>query len=369
MFRGLLLYTVGALESPDLLLSYPMTTISSHNTIILIITSPSSIFHLPTIPLIYNRQVCNAWIKSIANPIEIAHRFGLGCVERSAALVFPPQLFVKSVVCAKEMIRMLHSNSSRARETGASMCVLPAFLDSDIMMPLLLIRYYCFLHSGFAWNHVVVTDMLGDASSGDADANVLREVVYLLVLSQQPQPSSTCNSQSTDLTETILQLFTGQIFSSDGTGSGGGGESGNGKSGGAGGAGGNSIFPSEGEAEHRVAAKVDKILYSLLGARDSIASIPAVTQEGASICLRYYRKLIQMSHWKIGKTECSAEVGEMFNMLSLLYGLAKAVVYAYMQRERLMLSVGGQANTEYLTFSALLGSLAPGMLLLLLLLL
>ena len=59
-----------------------------------------------------------------------------------------------------------------------------------------------------------------------------------------------------------------------------------------------------------------------------------------------------MSRWRIGKTECSAEAEELFNLLSLLYSLAKAVVYAYGQRERLLLAVGGQGNTEYLTFSA-----------------
>ena len=51
MFRGLVLYTVvvydissSALESPDLLLSYPTITLALHNTIILIITNKSIIF-------------------------------------------------------------------------------------------------------------------------------------------------------------------------------------------------------------------------------------------------------------------------------------------------------------------------------------
>ena len=293
--------------------------------------------------------VSNAWTKSIAKPQEIAFRFGLACIERPASLVFPKQLFIKPFICVKEIIHMLYTSTMRAREIGSSICVLPAFVDSDCLMPLLLIKYHCFLHAGFAWNSVAVTDMLGEPA--DADANVLREVAYLMIFSQQSEGSTP------EVLDAILSLFTGQIFSADRPPA-------------------LSLARTESNEldkhssrlraasinENKHMARVDRVLYTLLTTRENVSALPAITKEEAAMCVKAYRRLLLHGKWKFGQ-KCSSEIDEFFSMLHLLHTLAKVIFYSYGSREKTLSSLTGNASSgsgEYLTYSALLGSLSPG---------
>jgi len=303
--------------------------------------------------------VCNSWTKSVAKPQEIAFRFGLNCIERPAALVFPKQLFVKPCVCVKEMIHMLYSSTMRAREMGSSLCVLPAFTDSDCLMPILLIKYHCFLHAGYSWNPTAVADMLGEPA--DADANVLREVAYLLLFAQQPEGTTP------EAIDAVLSMFTGQMFAAD------------------------RKLPkvatrarermdsqeSDRQSgrlqascinENKHMARVDRVLYTLLTTRENVSSLPAITKEEAAMCVKNYRRLLLHAKWKVGTKHIAPEMDEFFSMLHLLHTLGKVIIYAYASREKLMdgLSSDSQgkvektSSSEYLTYAALLGSLSPG---------
>ena len=298
--------------------------------------------------------VCNSWTKSVAKPQEIAFRFGLNCVERPAALVFPKQLFVKPCVCVKEMIHMIYSSTMRAREVGSSMNVLPAFTDSDCLMPILLIKYHCFLHAGFSWNPAAVADMLGEPA--DADANVLREVAYLLIFAQQPEGSTP------EAIDAVLGMFTGQMFTVDrkpittrvrmdsqel--------ERQNGR------------LQASSINENKHMARVDRVLYTLLTTRENVSSLPAITKEEAGMCIKNYRRLLLHAKWKVG-TKCSPEMDEFFSLLHLLHTLGKVIIYAYASREKALDGLCHDSHderektssSEYLTYAALLGSLSPG---------
>ena len=298
--------------------------------------------------------VCNAWTKGVVNPQEIAFRFGLGCVERPAALVFPKQLFVKPFMCCKEMIRLLYSSTLRARELGNSMSVLPAFVDNDCLMPILLIKYQAFLHAGFAWNSVAVADMLSEPVN--ADANVLKEVVYLRVFAHQAE------SMNAEVVSTILGMFTGQLFATDR----------------AGGSSGTSTASAINENRHM--ARVDRILYALISTRENVGALPAITKEEAAMCVKHYRRLLLQAKWKPGQ-KSTPEAEEFFSVLNLLHTLGKVIIYAYGSREKMLSSIGENATlgknissgslssslgsasgatSEYLSYAALLGSLSPG---------
>ena len=71
-----------------------------------------------------------------------------------------------------DYIPSIHETMSKARNLGSSLITFPAFLDNDVMMPLLLIKYHAFILAGFAWNTLSVIDMLRDPV--DPDASVLR---------------------------------------------------------------------------------------------------------------------------------------------------------------------------------------------------
>ena len=159
--------------------------------------------------------VCNEWIKRIANPLEIVFRFGLSGVERPGSVVCPARHTSKPLLCVKEFIYSVHVTMSKARDLGSSLITFPAFLDNDVMMPLLLTKYHSFIFAGFAWNALSVIDMLRDPV--DPDASVLREVAYLLIFSSQPDINLPEYSA-------ILSLFTGALLTDKNDGGGGGSE-------------------------------------------------------------------------------------------------------------------------------------------------
>jgi len=221
-------------------------------------------------------------------------------------------------------------------------------------MPILLIKYHCFLHAGYSWNPVAVTDMLGEPA--DADANVLREVTYLLIFAQQPEGSSA------DAIDAVLSMFTGQIFAAD-----------------------RKLVATRVRIdsqelerqngrlqalsinENKHMARVDRVLYTLLTTRENVSSLPAITREEAAMCVKNYRRLLLHAKWKVG-VKGSPEMDEFFSMIHLLHTLGKVIIYAYASREKLIVGLShasqGQVDkagsSEYLTYAALLGSLSPG---------
>ena len=110
----------------------------------------------------------------------------------------------------------------------------------------------------------------------------------------------------------------------------------------------------------------------------------AVTREEAAMILKYYRRLLLHSKWKLSYNsnssgsgnssdgaKCHPEMMEFFNVLYLLYTLAKAILYSYSSRGTdIGTAIGsgtgsgsgtdGSGSGEYLSYSALFSSLSPG---------
>lgn len=260
--------------------------------------------------------VCNEWIKRVVNPLEVVFRFGLSGVERSASVMCPARYACKQIICVNEFIRNMHFATAKARDAGSSTLVFPAFLDNDVMMPLLLSKYHSFLFSGFAWNSHSVVDMLGDMHS--PDASVLREVSYLLIFQSQP-----------DITlpeyRAVLGLFTGELFAGSDR------EDDPARQ----------LSPASAgnTQESRVVAKAELVLYALLHSRENVGNFHALDQADAVLCAKYYKRMLSMSQWRLGKTKSSLEMEEFFTLLNLVHGLAKAMVYSYAGKEKIMRSL------------------------------
>lgn len=65
-------------------------------------------------------------------------------------------------------------------EQGKTLSLAPGFVDSALLCPLVLIKYKCFLHSGFSWNRDTVLDIIGHS----ADIHMLEEVINLLLFTE-----------------------------------------------------------------------------------------------------------------------------------------------------------------------------------------
>lgn len=260
--------------------------------------------------------VCSEWIKRVVNPLEVVFRFGLSGVERSASLMCPARHMCKQVLCVNEFIRNMHLATSRAREIGSSVQVFPAFLDNDVMMPLLLSKYHSFLFAGFAWNSHSVEDMLGDINN--PDASVLREVSYLQIFQNQPDIA---------LPEykAVLGLFTGDLFQDSER------EEDPARQ--------QSPAAAGNTQESRVVAKAELILYALLHSRDNVSNFHALDQMDVMLCAKYYKRLLSLSQWRLGKSKSTLEIEELFTLVSLVHGLAKAMVYSYAGKEKIMRSL------------------------------
>jgi len=292
---------------------------------------------------------CSAWTRQVAAPQSIAFRFGLECVERSVSLLFPSTHFLKPVICALDFIRTLASTSSKKnKEFGTSLSVMPAFLDSDFMMPSLLLKYYCFLHAGFSWNSVSMTDMLGEPSK--ADASIIREVASLLIFSQQTEVASEAYTS-------ILALFTGDLFKNNGSSTSSASES--------------AATPGVGEAAEGQAynpaelARIEKMLWSLLTAQQSATEASVPTKAEAAQCLKYYRRLLNAAKWRLGgggsgieMTQCTLEVDELLTVVNILCVIARAIVLSHTAIEK-----SGVSSSPHIlphTFGSLLQALPPG---------
>ncbi len=278
--------------------------------------------------------VCNEWLKRIANPLEIVFRFGLSGVERPGSVICPARHTSKPLLGVKEFIYSVHISMSKARDLGSSLVTFPAFLDNDVMMPLLLSKYHSFIFAGFAWNALSVIDMLRDPV--DPDASVLREVAYLLLFSSQPDINQPEYSA-------ILSLFSGGLLTDRSTGNHGSEEDlvdlhNGGRS-----------MPAV--LESRRFARTEQALYALLRSRENVGSFQVLEQADVALVSKYYKRLLTSSQWKLGKSNGSSELKEFFSVVCLVHGLAKAMVYSYAGKEKIMKSLYS-SGTEKVTSSA-----------------
>ena len=344
---------------------------------------------------------CSPWCRRVAQPAEVAIRLGMECVERPVGLVFPSQLFIKPIASSPEFIRVVASSLARSLQTTNSVAVLPAFLDCEFMVPMLVLKYLLFLHGGFAWNYSTTMDMLwvvddesltqsqnqeatqvsGAGADGDEneegaeggggggeegqlgthkepepkgrfDASIIRDVLTLLLFQQ---PSASSSSEAPDAAQAaIISLLTGELF-------------------------------SQHEAAEAVAlARVERVLWALLTSPSSVGDILVPPKSDAALCLKYYKRLLNAAKWSasaVAKPVSSSvwpwgkpadtnapshEVDELLSCVHLLSVLARAIVFAHsthdkaLQQQQQQQAVGVPSSASPLSLGAALSVLPPG---------
>ena len=307
------------------------------------------------------------WTRFIASPLATATHRGLNTVERSLDQLCPSSLYLKPVYCAQDFIKSLYIANKRCYEDGLSMTVLPAFMDHDFLFPTLLLKYYCLVHAGFAWNTSTIVDMLQIQASEDGlehsppvDAAILREVVSLLLLTK-----SATSDPPSDRHTALLTVFAGDVMAPLPVPVGAAPEA-------------IPIAAPLSECPSAI-ARTEKLLWSILNAQVSLHDTDAPSKSDASLCLKYYRRLLANAKWtvnnhskatgllmdfagfsatsKIEETPFEIEVDEYFSVAHLLSVLCRAIVLAYNAWEK---KSGPRYVESALPLGTLLRTLAPG---------
>ena len=178
------------------------------------------------------------------------------------------------------------------------MSVLPAFLDSDFLTPSLSLKYFCFLHAGFAWNEEALRDMVLSSPSGTdiPDASILKEVVELLLFSKGV---SSGNNILAEWSKAVINTFAGEVPSNRSDGRGGGfsvsaSPSASQK--------GDKSSPSGSFVDDLVLTSdlvhTEKHLWALLNSPVSVLDTPSPSKNEASHLLKHYRRLLNDSRWR-----------------------------------------------------------------------
>ena len=146
-------------------------------------------------------MACSAYTRKMANPVVIAHRFDLTITDYKLDDLISPSLCTKPILCIQTTLGILAKTSQRVLDLGQNVSILPAIIDSDFMYPLVLAKYTCFLHAGFAWNRTGICDMLGDF----VDSKILRETLSQFLF-------GAASEDVNDLLSSALDMLTTQRY-------------------------------------------------------------------------------------------------------------------------------------------------------------
>ena len=330
------------------------------------------------------------WVRDAADPQDMAHRCGLECLERPVSLLFPSIHFVKPLIASQDFVRAVAQSAYRSMAVTNSLSVLPGFVDSEFMVPALLLKYYLLLHAGFSWNYATSMDILwiadgpGEAATeadegveggGRFDASIIRDVVSVLLFRQQSDDVSPAQAAA-------LSLFTGELYA----------EPHDGASDTLSRASTASTTPTAHSPASRAVPShiphTDTLLWSVLTSPAAVDDIPVPSKEDAALCLKYYKRLLNLARWNAhtapgastgpfaaaswlwgAATDTplpSLEVEELLCVAHLMSVMAKAVVLAHGthdQAERADPSAAGPSGASVgpLRLGAILRLLPPGL--------
>ena len=236
-------------------------------------------------------------------------------------------------------------------------------------MPSLSVKYFTFLHAGFAWNGDATRDMI-QSTEGVPNASILKEVLSLLLLSKA------ASKEPNDLHQAITSTLCGDIYFPLGGAT-------------------PSTSPSSSQSEGMSSftstteefltmsalASSEKQLWSLLNSSSSVHDAACLSKSEAATLLRHYRKLLSISKWrsvpvrssgllmgfafgqkkKIEDSVFDSEVDAFYSTIQLLSVLCRAIVLARNTREKTKDTKKLEnSNCSDVTFGVLMEGMAPG---------
>ena len=396
----------------------------------------------------------SAWTQKAANPLRIASNLGIAAIlHPDMDVVYPSALFTKPVVSAQGFMSTMSECVAKARgdvlldsptsSGGCNLSVFPAYMDSDFMTPMLMLKYYSFLHAGFTWNGSAMREMgLGIEEQAHlgrgmgAVADIIKEVAGLLLFPEEVRQQKNKSSNkftapnadsfiSADILDTVMAIFTGSILAneSEGTMSNANSksmqlstaaDSSNSSSN-------NSqiLHASPPSPRHRASDEnafplrrlesddseitasaelvlVERIIWSFITSKTSVADALVPTKTEAALCLRYCRRVLNASKWhspskgkkslfenmggmlnnltaSIGtgtsntkeqnhadENACKTDIDELFSCITVMSVVSRALVLSYNQQKMQNGSISNDACNSVLTLERLMSYLPLG---------
>mmetsp|Transcript_1434 Transcript_1434/g.2386 ORF Transcript_1434/g.2386 Transcript_1434/m.2386 type:complete len:374 (-) Transcript_1434:385-1506(-) len=212
-------------------------------------------------------------------------------------------------------------------------------MERDFMYPVLLLKFFVFIFAGFSWNRNSLIDMLGDPSSSKFSANIVREVMYLLMFPPKVQLTPTAFNVMMDLITGLtganassdllamdnvsqhaklqqLSVATGTNSQLNGNSAG----SNHTNSHSSSSSSSNSHSGTELAARRRELAQAEKLLWSLLTSHDPDTVCAVPTKSQAALCLKLYRRVLLAAEWRpdtLANRELSTGSGGLLGFVSV----------------------------------------------------
>ena len=275
----------------------------------------------------------SAYTRKMANPAVIAHRFDLTVTDYKLDDLIAPALCAKPILCVQTILGILSRTSQAVLDKGQNVSIFPAIIDSDFMYPLVLAKYTCFLHAGFAWNRTGICDMLGDF----VDSKILRETLCQFLFGVASEDVNDLLSSALDMLTTQRYLDVADVPD-------------------------NPEAPSS--AGHNIALEMfatEKVLWELMKCDYREINIsPMPTKESFTEYLKVIRRAQSFFKYKVNditkflqsdqdpnggrkgdksnltskESKLSIEIFEILSILHLLSALCRAIVLAYNVEEK-----------------------------------
>lgn len=280
---------------------------------------------------------CTPWMSKNCSPLDIASNLGLRGLEQELDSLCSFNLSMKSLSGVESIIENISRYSQVVHSKGLASAVLPGLLESFFSSPLILTKFYTFLHAGYSWNRAACVEHF----EAHVDISILKDTVRMVLFPTQFYSQSN-TSDAFHNTGVILNLLSNASTLSS------------------------SSIANKSAKLHTT----ENILWCLVNSFDDVSAMEAPPKELVMECLRNYKRCLSSSRWKLGSkakraiegTSLDADVmealdaEEFFCTMYLVCTLCKLIVYGYNALEK----KHSGANTSRPSFHTLISTLPVG---------
>jgi hypothetical protein len=225
---------------------------------------------------------CSDWMTHTCNPLAIASNLGLRAVQQSLESLCSFNLAMKSLSGVENIITNVSRYSSEIYSNGLTSAILPGLLESFFASPLILTKFYTFLHAGYSWNRQACITHF----ETNTDISLLKDTVRMVLFPTQFY--SRLNTSDAFLnTGVILNLLsnaTTTITTLANTNIN------------------NTVVHTSTSTLASKLHTTENVLWCLLNSFDDVNAMEVPPKDLVGECLRNYKRCLSSSKWKLGKS-------------------------------------------------------------------
>lgn len=271
--------------------------------------------------------------QSNCNPLDIASSLGMRAIDQPLDSMCPFSLSMKALNGVDAVLDNFSRYSLDMLSKGRSCAILPGLLNSFFTTPLVLIKFYIFLHAGYSWNRLASADHFAHPG----DISIMKDAVRMVLF---PAQFYTRNNTSIAFhnTSIILDLLSSTVPSTDGV----------------------VIHPMKLQG-------TENTLWCMVNASSDLRNVKVPPKAFVAECLRNYKRCLASSKWRLGtgtKAPSTAvdpasdtlDSDEFFAVMHLVSTLCKLIVFGYNALEKM----NSQESTNSPTLHTLVSAIPLG---------